>query len=94
MAAPLMFSRNAVFSKPAFEATLNDISGISEQSLPGIRSLIVIYRNGAVRILRQKEEMCPRWGPGWQETTWKPYRGEELPRRFNPSGKPMKFLSP
>lgn len=94
--APLLFSRNAVFSKPGLEATLNDIMGVSEQALPGIRSLVVVYRGGSVRVFSDKEELHVGYNSRsrWAIKDRSPYRKEELPQKFNPSGKPMKFLSP
>jgi hypothetical protein len=92
---PLLFSRNAMFAEPKSKATLNDISGISRDALPQIRRLVVIFLDGEWRILGDKEDV---W---WMATARVPHptatrmtATNDLRARFNPSGRPMKFLSP
>jgi hypothetical protein len=94
--APLLFSRNALFSKPVSGATLNDVSGIDEEALPGIRHLVVVWMDGSVKVLSRKEVIRVSFDPssGLRIMSRSPYRREDLPQKFNPSGKPMKFLSP
>lgn len=60
---PVLFSRNATFSRPLGEATLNDISGISDEAVPGMRAVVVVYRDGSAPILTKREHLDRLFNP-------------------------------
>jgi hypothetical protein len=75
---PILFTRNAAFCKPPGEATLNDISGISAKAVRGLPALVVVYKDGAARIIMPKQFDSPDFKT----------------RLFNPSKQASKVLSP